>query len=709
MAHATTFRTMSARGSLALALALLMGLALLVAVPPQPAQADDGAAVERAFGPNRYATAAAISERTFDPAMVDVVYVGRGDEWADALAAGAVAARAGAPVLLTDRDFIPEPIVDELQRLDPERVVIVGGTGAVSPAVEEQLGTLFPSGIFVERIGGTNRFDTAARLAVHGFPQGAEVVYMGTGTMFPDILSGVAAAAVQGSPMLLAAPELLPEDTARAITELAPDEVVVLGGQAAISDAVAAQIEQLGPQVTRLAGEHRFATAEAVVTEHFMGAREVFIATAEEAPDALAGGAAVAYRGGALLLAARGQLLPSTAQVLRALNPRRVTLLGGTAALQEEVAQQVRQAVADTTALRVGEVPDLMLSGAPTMQSGQALWAATLDGRHEIASNPARGYADIGANWSPDGTHVAFSRVNAGGRIADPVKRVMNYAEGQRSVAVQSTEDCDGSIGAAQWRPGSGDLQLLVRCVHGEFYDPDHIDIAVIGMDGSERAVVPPAGVAYVGAAWAPNGQLSVVARTGDDHAVRVLQEADWDGGAGTLVTDQVDNANIMWESTQGGDVLFHHETVGDEQRLYATIDGATSPALFAGEQEDNDGRWQIWDTHRDLGVLLVTERGGDGRTKGVADIVGFDGQVTSLVGPNDYQRRTNNLVDPRFLPDGERVLIGETRFRGERDSGVRSVSDGIVRVHDLDSGAAQPLLGHFVFLIPEDVNPAAD
>jgi putative cell wall-binding protein len=44
-----------------------------------------------------------------------------------------------APVLLVDPANVPAPIAVELERLDPERLVVLGGTAAVSAAVEEAL------------------------------------------------------------------------------------------------------------------------------------------------------------------------------------------------------------------------------------------------------------------------------------------------------------------------------------------------------------------------------------------------------------------------------------------------------------------------------------------------------------------------------------------------------------------------------------------
>lgn len=95
---------------------------------------------------------------------VEVVFVARSDDFADALAGGPLAALRTAPLLLTATNALPEDTADELQRLDPNRIIILGGPAAVSEAVEAQLATYAGSG-GVSRLAGADRFETAAKIA----------------------------------------------------------------------------------------------------------------------------------------------------------------------------------------------------------------------------------------------------------------------------------------------------------------------------------------------------------------------------------------------------------------------------------------------------------------------------------------------------------------------------------------------------------------
>ena len=97
------------------------------------------AGVDRAAGADRYSTAAAVSAGAFSPG-VPVAYIAVGDNFPDALGAGAAAGALGGPVLLTQSNAIPTATRNELIRLQPQSIVVVGGTAVISPSVQVQLG-----------------------------------------------------------------------------------------------------------------------------------------------------------------------------------------------------------------------------------------------------------------------------------------------------------------------------------------------------------------------------------------------------------------------------------------------------------------------------------------------------------------------------------------------------------------------------------------
>ena len=79
-----------------------------------------------------------------------------------------------APILITAPGDLPATIEAEIERLGATDVVIVGGTAAVSVAVEDRLSD--EMGLSVERIGGRDRYEVSRRIAeevrAHGMHEG---------------------------------------------------------------------------------------------------------------------------------------------------------------------------------------------------------------------------------------------------------------------------------------------------------------------------------------------------------------------------------------------------------------------------------------------------------------------------------------------------------------------------------------------------------
>ena len=107
--------------------------------PPPPGLIGDNS--RRISGADRYETAREVS-RVFheDHRGVRIVALASGEDFPDALALGPNMSRAdegfpSGPVLLTRRDSLPTPTAEELQRLRPCELVIVGGTAAISDEV----------------------------------------------------------------------------------------------------------------------------------------------------------------------------------------------------------------------------------------------------------------------------------------------------------------------------------------------------------------------------------------------------------------------------------------------------------------------------------------------------------------------------------------------------------------------------------------------
>lgn len=85
-----------------------------------------------------------------------------------------------------------------------------------------------------ERWAGANRFQTAAEVARKSYPQGAPVVYLVSGSNFPDALT--AGQAEPPGPILFAGEEPLNYYTCEAINDLKPTRIIVVGGASVVSE-----------------------------------------------------------------------------------------------------------------------------------------------------------------------------------------------------------------------------------------------------------------------------------------------------------------------------------------------------------------------------------------------------------------------------------------------------------------------------------------
>src|SRR5437773_2250997 len=137
----------------------------------------------------------------------------------------------------------------------------------------------------VSRISGPDRYGTAAAISASKFAPGVLVAYIATGLNFPDGLTGGAAGANTGGPVLLVRTGSIPAATAGELTRLHPAAINILGGPTVVSNGVEAALHAYSAHVGRSFGPDRYATSVAVSVNTFSAPRStVFIATGLDFP-----------------------------------------------------------------------------------------------------------------------------------------------------------------------------------------------------------------------------------------------------------------------------------------------------------------------------------------------------------------------------------------------------------------------------------------
>lgn len=290
------------------------------AMPQAPASATEDAgraepAITRIAGQDRFETGALAAQRLW-PLGADTVVLATGGDFPDALAGGAVAAAADAPLLLTASAQLLPATAAALEALSPERVVILGGPAAVSPQVESQVRAL-SSRPSVERIAGASRFETAELAAAAAGRSGSGPVVVATGSDFPDaVAAGALLVTDPVVPVTLATRDRLMSPLQRG------EQAVLIGGPSVLGPAVHEAASAQAGSTIRLEGNDRFSTslavAEHVRSTQISGPVPLIVASGQAYPDALSAGAVAARLGGVLLLTPAAGVTAPQADWLRA-------------------------------------------------------------------------------------------------------------------------------------------------------------------------------------------------------------------------------------------------------------------------------------------------------------------------------------------------------------------------------------------------------
>jgi putative cell wall-binding protein len=320
-----------------------------------PAYAVPGFSFDRLAGNDRYGTAADIAVDSFGTS--DNVLLANGVRFPDALSGNYLAGALGAPILLTDQNTLPQATRDAFTRLGAKTVTILGGTAAVSAAVEAELRTM---GLTINRVAGVDRYETSRAVAEE--PGNENVGTVGTsgrtailasGQNFADALAAGPLAYAADLPVILTEPGELSDAARQALENLNIDHVLIAGGTAAVSAAVETEVRTLneGTTTQRLQGNTRRETA--VEIANFAVANLGFVEThvnlarGDDFADALAGGPHGGVDRAPILLTAGPTALGNAARDYLVANSDTLEdghIFGGTAAVSAAVEAEATEA-----------------------------------------------------------------------------------------------------------------------------------------------------------------------------------------------------------------------------------------------------------------------------------------------------------------------------------------------------------------------------
>lgn len=198
----------------------------------------------------------------------------------------------------------------------------------------------------LERLAGPGRVETAVEVSERAFPNGATTALIAQAGNFPDALAAAPLAASVGGPVLLTGTDALADVVADELERLGVTDVILLGGESALSAEVESALSDY--TVERLAGAGRVETAVEVARE-LVGEGTVpgaILARADAFPDALSAANLAIASGIPILLTGSTGLDAAAETALTELVDAGgvVYLAGGTAALSDQVADDVESA-----------------------------------------------------------------------------------------------------------------------------------------------------------------------------------------------------------------------------------------------------------------------------------------------------------------------------------------------------------------------------
>lgn len=300
---------------------------------------------------DRYTTSVAVSQHSY-PHGAPVVYVVSGQNYPDGLSADPAAAASGGPVLLTTPGSVPTEVAAEIKRLNPGKIVVVGGTPSVSANAFAQLKAIRANTV---RVAGVDRYSTSRAVAEYAFgTSGTKTAYLADGRNFPDALSAAGAAGAAGAAVILVpgSATTLDPATTSLLRRLGVTSVNVLGDTKSTSAGIAAAAAKIAP-THRLAGADRYSTSVAIANSIAGSSgtawQSVYVVSGQNYPDALSAGAWAAATDHPIVLAPFDGLTQQLSDDLASRHTAGVVVVGGTPSLSWAVAGlQVRGTTLET-------------------------------------------------------------------------------------------------------------------------------------------------------------------------------------------------------------------------------------------------------------------------------------------------------------------------------------------------------------------------
>ncbi|MGM7724649.1 cell wall-binding repeat-containing protein [Metabacillus sp. Hm71] len=300
----------------------------------------------RISGSDRLSTAIEISKKGWPSGLAGerVVILARADNPADALSAASLSGAKDAPILLTYTNTISTKVLDEIRRLNTLKVYVLGGEKAISNTV---VNTLKSKGLEVERIYGSERYQTAYYINREAGTDTNTRAIVASGTSVADALSASTDSAINGVPIYLVTKDTIPVNIPSNIKS-----VNIYGGTGVVSKKVEDILRSKGISVKRYAGKDRYDTNRLALANfqpnNAILVRGTSVSTGkEDYPDSVAASGLAHRKNAAIVLSHNTNYIPGVKSLVNKLGVYNIFVLGGNIAISSTLVSAYQSSYPD--------------------------------------------------------------------------------------------------------------------------------------------------------------------------------------------------------------------------------------------------------------------------------------------------------------------------------------------------------------------------
>jgi N-acetylmuramoyl-L-alanine amidase len=316
------------------------------------------APITQLSGAVRYDTAVAISKEAY-PSGAKTVVIVNGDLSSDGIAATPLATANDAPILLSYKNNLPSVTKQELKRLNPNKVIVIGDSGSVSDNVISEIKSTV-NVTSTTRLGGKDRMATSLLIAKE-LDKTVDVkkVYIANGYQEYDALNIASKSGQDKQPIILTNKEAIPAETLTWLKGEDLETAYFIGGEASIDTNVIHQMSAITPSYPtnsdqniykhRVSGSDRHET-NAKVISYFYPQEEynaMLVAKSDVIVDALAAGPLAAKLNSPILITPKTYVSAYHTDNLNAKKANKVYQIGG--GMRDSVIQSIATSLSKHT------------------------------------------------------------------------------------------------------------------------------------------------------------------------------------------------------------------------------------------------------------------------------------------------------------------------------------------------------------------------